>query len=45
MLKKYAKKIPQPSLFEPYISLAEQLHFAYKLRNRDIAYIPTNFSS
>ncbi|MEP7171074.1 MAG: DUF488 domain-containing protein [Bacteroidota bacterium] len=38
LLKKYAKKIPQPSLFEPEISTEQQLNFAYRLRNRDVAY-------
>lgn len=38
LLKKYAKKIPQPSLFEPEISAGEQLDFAYRLRNKDVAY-------
>lgn len=38
LLKKYAKKIPQPSIFEPDITEEKQLAFAYQLRNKDIAY-------
>ena len=38
LLKKYAKKIPQPSIFEPDITKEKQLAFAYQLRNKDIAY-------
>lgn len=38
LLQKYAKKLPQPSLFEPHIGKKEQLEFAYKLINKDIAF-------
>lgn len=38
LLKKYAKKIPQPSLFEPDIDEAAQLQAAYRLHNQDIAW-------
>lgn len=38
LLKKYEKKIPQPSIFEPDITEEKQLTFAYQLRNKDIAY-------
>lgn len=40
LLKKYDKKIPKPSVFEPDISLEQQLKVAYKLRNKEIAYSP-----
>jgi len=38
LLKKYAKKIPQPSLFEPNIDATVQLLAAYRLHNQDIAW-------
>lgn len=38
MLKKYNKKLPKPSFFEPPISLEKQVQLAYRLRNKDIAY-------
>lgn len=40
LLKKYEKKIPQPDLFQPEVSLEEQLEVAYRLRNKDIAFSP-----
>jgi hypothetical protein len=40
LLKKYDKKIPKPSVFEPDISLEQQLKVAYRLRNQEIAYSP-----
>jgi uncharacterized protein (DUF488 family) len=40
LLKKYGKKIPVPSIFEQNITFKEQLNFAYKLRNKEIAYSP-----
>jgi hypothetical protein len=38
LLKKYRKKLPQPSFFEPDVSPEMQLREAYRLRNRDIGY-------
>ncbi len=38
LLKKYEKKIPVVDLFNPDISIEEQLKSAYELRNIDIAY-------
>ena len=38
LLKKYAKKIPKPSLFEPDIDATAQLQAAYRLHNQDIAW-------
>lgn len=38
LLKKYDKKIPKIDLFNPDITLDEQISIAYKLRNQDIAY-------
>jgi uncharacterized protein (DUF488 family) len=40
LLKKYDKKIPKPDLFEPVVSVANQLKVAYRLRNKEIAYSP-----
>jgi uncharacterized protein (DUF488 family) len=40
LLKKYEKKIPQPDMFQPNITLADQLKVAYRLRNKEIAYSP-----
>ncbi|MCC5946023.1 MAG: DUF488 domain-containing protein [Bernardetiaceae bacterium] len=42
LLKKYAKRIPQPSIFQPQVSREVQLKAAYKLRNKDIGYSPEN---
>lgn len=40
LLRKYDKKIPKPSIFEPDISLDMQIKMAYRLRNKEIAYSP-----
>jgi uncharacterized protein (DUF488 family) len=40
LLKKYEKKIPQPDMFQPNITLEDQLKAAYRLRNKEIAYSP-----
>lgn len=40
LLKKYEKKIPQPDMFQPNITLDDQLKAAYRLRNKEIAYAP-----
>ena len=40
LLKKYRKKIPQPSLFEPDVPRQAQLEAAYRLRNQDIGWSP-----
>jgi len=40
LLKKYDKKIPKPTVFEPDVTPADQLKAAYRLRNKDIAYSP-----
>lgn len=45
LLKKYNKKIPKPSVFEPDVSLEQQLKVAYKLRNKEIAYSPYSKTS
>ncbi len=38
LLKKYKKKLPQPSLFEPNINEKDQLKYAYKLHNKEIGW-------
>jgi uncharacterized protein (DUF488 family) len=38
LLKKYDKKIPKPDIFEPNITPDEQLSYAYRLRNKEIAF-------
>ncbi len=38
MLKKYEKKLPVPSLFEPDISSADRLKFAYRLHNKEVGW-------
>lgn len=40
LLKKYEKKIPQPDMFQPNITLDDQLKAAYRFRNKEIAYSP-----
>lgn len=38
LLKKYAKKLPQPSLFEPDINEKTKLKAAYRLHNEEIGW-------
>lgn len=38
LLKKYAKKLPEPSLFEPNISQETKLKVAYQLHNKQIGW-------
>jgi len=40
LLKKYDKKMPKADLFEPNVTLDDQLKVAYRLRNKEIAYSP-----
>jgi len=40
LLKKYDKKIPKPDMFEPNVSVEDQLRVAYRLRNKEIAFSP-----
>jgi len=40
LLEKYDKKLPKPDLFEPNVTLDEQLKVAYHLRNKEIAFSP-----
>jgi uncharacterized protein (DUF488 family) len=40
LLKKYDKKIPKPDMFQPNITLEDQLKAAYRLRNKEIGYSP-----
>ena len=38
LLKKYDRKLPRPTIFEPDVSPEMQLAAAYRLRNREIGY-------
>jgi uncharacterized protein (DUF488 family) len=40
LLKKYDKKIPKPDMFQPNITIDDQLQVAYRLRNKEIAFSP-----
>jgi uncharacterized protein (DUF488 family) len=40
LLKKYDKKIPKPDMFQPNITVDDQLQAAYRLRNKEIAFSP-----
>ncbi|MBD0294601.1 MAG: DUF488 domain-containing protein [Flavisolibacter sp.] len=40
LLKKYEKKLPKPDMFNPDITVEDQLKVAYRLRNKDIAFSP-----
>jgi len=40
MLKKFAKKLPQPNIFEPEIGPKEQLQAAYRLHNQLVGWSP-----
>lgn len=40
LLKKYDKKLPKPTMFEPDITKEDQLKEAYRLRNKEIAFSP-----
>lgn len=38
LIKKYFKKLPQSSLFDGEVTIETQIDYAYRLRNKDIAY-------
>ena len=40
LLKKYDKKIPKSDMFQPNVTLDDQLTVAYRLKNKEIAYSP-----
>jgi len=40
LLKKYAPQLPKPDMFQPNVSLQDQLNVAYRLRNMEIAFSP-----
>jgi len=43
LLKKYDKKIPKPTLFDPVIlTETEKLNLAYRFRNMEVAYDTLN---
>lgn len=41
LLKKYDKKIPKPTMFEPGLTREDRLAAAYRLRNKDIGFVPS----
>ncbi len=42
LLKKYAKKLPQPTIFEPNVTAELQLKTAYRFRNQSIGWTPND---
>ena len=42
LLKKYHKKLPVPNIFEPNITIDDQINAAYRLKNMDIAFMPSS---
>jgi uncharacterized protein (DUF488 family) len=40
LLKKYDKKLPKPDMFQPDITLEDQLRAAYQLKNNEIGFSP-----
>jgi hypothetical protein len=40
LLNKYSAKLPKPDMFQPNVTLEDQLKVAYRLRNIDIAFSP-----
>jgi len=40
LLKKYDKKLPKPDMFNPDISVEDQLKEAYRLKNKEIGFSP-----
>jgi hypothetical protein len=40
LLKKYAPQLPKPDMFQPKVTPEDQLKFAYRLRNMEIAFSP-----
>ncbi|MEZ4960924.1 MAG: DUF488 domain-containing protein [Saprospiraceae bacterium] len=40
LLKRYAKKLPQPNIFEPDITPEHQLKAAYRLHNQQVGWSP-----
>ncbi len=40
LLKKYDKKLPKPDMFNPQVSIDDQLKEAYKLKNKEIGFSP-----
>ena len=40
LLKKYGPQLPKPDMFQPNVTVEEQLNVAYQLRNKEIAFSP-----
>jgi hypothetical protein len=42
LLKKYEKYLPKPDMFQPNITIQDQLKAAYRIRNMEIAFSPNS---
>lgn len=40
LLTKYEKKLPKPDMFNPNVTMTDQLKEAYRLKNKEIAFSP-----
>jgi hypothetical protein len=40
LLKKYDKKLPKPDMFNPNVTVDDQLKEAYRLKNKEIGFSP-----
>lgn len=40
LLKKYSKKLPKPDMFNPDITIEDQINAAYRLKNEEIGFSP-----
>lgn len=40
LLKKYDKQLPKPDIFQPVVTIEDQLKVAYRLRNAEIGFVP-----
>jgi len=45
LLKKFYKKLPVPTFFDPDITIQDQIKTAYRLKNQEIAFSPYTHSS
>ena len=41
LVKKYDKKLPQKDLFNPDVTFEEQLEVAFRIKNKEIGYVPS----
>lgn len=45
LLKKFHKKLPVPTVFDPDVSIQDQITVAYRLKNQEIAFSPYTHDS